>query len=85
MILIVRDSGEILDLKYAVRIMCDKNCIGIEFSSGGYKTISIEHLKKEEIEQLQAFIAMYKNKETVFVLDDVIKKIKRDRGKDHDD
>ena len=79
MILIVKDKGEVLDLKYAVRIMCDKNCIGIEFSSGGYKTISIGYLEKEEIKQLLAFIAMYKNKEAVFVLDDVIKKIKGDK------
>jgi len=88
MILVCRKDKAILDLNHAIVVRIAEyaqECyIDIDFTTWINRRIKVGKLSDEEKDSLLAFIALYKNKETVFELEDVIRKIKRDRGKDHD-
>ena len=89
MILVCRKDRAILDLNHAIVVRiaeyAHEECyIDIDYAWMN-RRIKVGELSDKEKDSLLAFLALYKNKETVFELEDVIRKIKRDRGKDHDD
>ena len=78
MILVCRKDRAILDLNHAIVIRIVEDYIDIDFINWVNRRIRVGELSDKEKDSLLAFLATYKNKEAVFVLDDVIKKIKRD-------
>ena len=79
MILVCMKERAVVDLKYAKCISIEDNYMDIDFIDETYVRVDVGELSDKEKDSLLAFIATYKNKEAVFVLDDVIKKIKGDK------
>lgn len=79
MILVCKNDRVVLDLKYAIAVRLDENYIDIDFTNWVNKKIQIRELSDKEIDAMLAFIATYKNKDAVFVLEDVISKLKGEK------
>ena len=79
MILVCKKERAVVDLKHAKCISIEDNYMDIEFIDETYVRVDVGELSDKEKDSLLAFLATYKDKEAVFVLDDVIKKIKGDK------
>lgn len=79
MILVCRKDRAILDLNHAILVRILGNYIDVDFTNWVNRRIRIGELSDEEKDSLLAFLATYKNKEAVLVLEDVIKKIRGDK------
>ena len=79
MILICERGKVVVDLKHAKSISMEDNYVDIDFIDETSVRVDVGELSDEEKDSLLAFLATYKNKEAVLVLEDVIKKIKGDK------